>query len=171
MGATSLAGLNWADYCLLGVVGLSAVYGTSRGLVREVFSLALWIGAAWVALQYNHVLAPRLEQTIPLESARLAAAFAAIYLAVLLLGGMVVSLLARLASSAGLGGTDRLAGLLFGLARGALAGTILVMLAGTTPLPAEPWWKQSKLIPTFQTLAVWLRGKLPDGLPARLKFP
>jgi membrane protein required for colicin V production len=171
VNAAALAGLIWVDYCILGVVALSAVFGLTRGLVREVFSLALWIGAGWVALHYNHALAAHLERAIPLDSARLAAAFALVYLGVLLLGGMAVSLLGKLLSTAGLDGSDRLAGLLFGMARGALIAAILVMLAGASALPREPWWKQSKLIPPFQALAVWLRGRIPEGVANQVKLP
>ena len=171
MDTIGLSGLIWVDYCILGLVGLSALLGLMRGLVREVFSLALWIGAAWAALRYNHALALQLQHLIPLDSARLGVSFALIYVGVLLLGGLVVSLVGKLLSSAGLGATDRLAGLLFGVARGALIAAILVMLAGVTSLPREPWWKQSKLIPPFQSLAVWLRGKVPQGLAAQVKFP
>ena len=48
---------------------------------------------------------------------------------------------------------------------------LLVLLAGVTSLPSEPWWKQSKLIPPFQSLALWLRTQIPSGLAAQVKFP
>jgi membrane protein required for colicin V production len=131
----------------------------------------LWLGAGWVALHYNHAFAAYLEKAIPPEPARMAVSFVAIFIGVLLLGGMVGFLLGKLVSSTGLGGTDRLAGLLFGVARGALIVAVLVMLAGVTPLPEEPWWKQSRLIPPFQNLAVWLRGQVPAGLASQVKFP
>jgi len=35
------------------------------------------------------------------------------------------------------------------------------LLAGLTPIPNDPWWQESQLIPYFQELAVWLRGFLP----------
>lgn len=164
-------GLIWIDYCLLGLVGASALVGLVRGLVREVFSLALWGCAGWLALNHSHAVAVHLEQVIPLPSARLVAAFALAFLGVLMAGGMVGFLLHKLVSSTGLSGTDRLGGLLFGLARGGLIAAVLVALAGLTPLPQDPWWKQSQLIPPFQALAVWLRGQVPAGLMAQVKFP
>jgi membrane protein required for colicin V production len=171
VNAINLAGLAWIDYGIIGIVALSALLGLGRGLVREVLSLALWIGAAWVALHYNHAFAPRLQRFIELEPARLTASFVLIYLGVLIVGGAVARLVAKLVSSAGLDGSDRFAGLLFGVARGALIVAILVMLAGVTPLPHEAWWNQSKLIPPFQSLALWLRDNIPEGLAAHVKFP
>ncbi len=165
------AGFIWVDYCILGLVGLSALIGLSRGLVREMFSLALWAVAGWVALHYNHDLAIHLEKAIPLPSARMTVSFLLIFIGVLLAGGIFGSLLGKLVSSTGLDGTDRLAGLLFGVARGGLIVAMLVMLAGVTPLPQDPWWKQSKLIPPFQAMAEWLKGQIPSGLIAQVKFP
>jgi membrane protein required for colicin V production len=83
---------------------------------------------------------------------------------------LLVSLVVRLLSSSGLGGIDRLGGLLFGVARGAVIAAVLVMLAGVSSLPHEPWWKQSQLIPPFQSLAVWLRGKIPQGLATQINY-
>lgn len=171
MDAIGLAGWNGADYCLLGMVGFSALLGLLRGLLREVFSLVLWVGGGVLALRYNHALAAHLQAIIPQDTTRLAVSFALLYLGVLLLGGLVVSLLARLLSSSGLGGIDRLGGVLFGVARGAVIAAVLVTLAGLTSLPREPWWKQSRLIPPFQSLAVWLRGKIPQGLAAQVNYP
>jgi len=166
-----VTGLIWVDYCLLGLIALSAVIGLFRGLIREVFSLALWGSAGWVALHYNHGLSSYLEKVVALPSARMAVSFLIIFLGILVVGGIVLSLLGKLVDSTGLGGTDRLAGLLFGVMRGGLIAAVLVMLAGVTPLPQDPWWKQSKLIPPFQALALWLRDQIPSGLAAQVKFP
>ena len=167
----AIADLIWVDYCLIGLIALSALIGLIRGLIREIFSLVIWGAALWLSLHYNHQLSTHLEQAIPEETPRLAASFALIFIAVLLLGGMLVFVVGKLIAATGLGGTDRLAGLLFGVARGVLIVAVLVLLAGVTPLPADPWWKQSKLIPPFQSLALWLQAQVPSGLVAQVKFP
>jgi len=169
--SADFSGLIWVDYCALGLIALSALIGLARGLVREVFSLGLWVGAGWVALHYNHDFSVYLEKAIPQPSARMVVSFLIILIGILLAGGLGLFLVGKLVSSTGLGGTDRLAGLLFGVARGGLIVAVLVMLAGVTPLPQEPWWKQSKLVPPFQSLALWLRDQIPDGLAASVKFP
>lgn len=165
------AGLTGLDCCLLGVIGVSGLVGLMRGFVREAFSLCLWVGAGWLALHYSHSLAIHLQSLIPLASVRQAAAFLAIYAAALLAGGIAGFMLGKLVSASGLGAPDRLAGLLFGVARGGLVATVLVLLAGITALPQDPGWKESKLIPPFQSLARWLRGQAPAGLAAQIKFP
>ncbi len=167
----AFADLIWVDYCILGLIGLSALIGLIRGLIREVFSLVSWGVAIWLGLHYSREFSVYLEKLIPLPSARMAVSFLAIFIGVLMVGAVLGYFLGKLVGSTGLGGTDRLAGLLFGVARGALIVAVLVVLAGLTPLPEDAWWKQSRLIPPFQSLALWLRAQIPSGLAAQIKFP
>lgn len=162
--------LIWVDYGIIGLIGLSALIGLMRGLVREVFSLALWGAAIWLGLRFGRDFSVHLESVIPIPSARMAASFLILFIGTLLAGGLLAYLLGKLVDSTGLGGTDRLAGLLFGMVRGMLIAAVLVLLAGVTPLPEDPWWKQSKLIPPFQSLALWLRDQLPAGLASYVKY-
>ena len=85
-------------------------------------------------------------------------------IATLTVGGLVNYLIVQLVERTGMSGTDRLIGVFFGLARGALLVAILVLLAGLTPFPDEPWWQSSRLIPHFQQLALWLQSLLPNDL-------
>lgn len=162
--------LTWADYGIIGIIGLSGLIGLIRGLIREVFSLVAWGAAVWIGLHYSQALSAHLEQVVALPSARALLAFAILFVASLILAGMLAYLLGKLVESTGLTGTDRLAGLIFGIARGTLIMAVLVLLAGATPLPSDPWWRESKLIPPFQSLALWLRTQIPsDYYASRLK--
>jgi membrane protein required for colicin V production len=60
--------------------------------------------------------------------------------------------------------------MLFGLARGMLVVAVLVLLGGLTPLPEDPWWQESKLIPPFQALAIWLRDHIPSGMTGYINY-
>jgi membrane protein required for colicin V production len=161
--------LTWVDGCLIGLIGLSGLIGLVRGLIREVFSLAAWGAAVWVGLRYDHEVAGYLETAIPLPSARLAVAFALLFIATLAVAGLAAVLLSKLVQHTGLSGVDRLAGLVFGTARGVLVVAVLVLLAGATPLPEDSWWKESKLIPPFQSLSLWLRDQIPMDYASRIK--
>jgi membrane protein required for colicin V production len=163
--------LNWLDLCLVGIIGISGLIGLMRGLVRELFSLAAWGVAVWVGLRYGRDLAAYLEKTISLPSARVAVAFGILFVGTLILAGLLAFFVGRLIDSTGLSGTDRLLGLVFGIARGVLGVCVLVLLAGATPLPDDPWWKESKLIPPFQELSLWLRHKVPSEYASRIKAP
>jgi len=65
---------------------------------------------------------------------------------------------------------DRLLGLVFGFIRGAVLVCVLVILAGLTPLPQDTWWKQSRLLPPFQSLALWLKDRMPSNLTGYINY-
>jgi membrane protein required for colicin V production len=149
------------DVAILTVIAVSTLISLLRGFVREAFSLAVWMLAFWVAWAFMHPLALRLELWIATPSVRMGASFALLLLAVLLIGGLINYGLIRLVQKTGLSGSDRFIGMIFGLARGVLVVTVLVLLAGLTPLPQDPWWRESLLLSQFQHLSVLLLGLLP----------
>lgn len=160
----------WVDYTITGLMLISALVGLLRGFIKEAFALATWVVAIWVGTQYSHDVSLLLPPSISLPSARMALGFAAVFAVTLILGSLISVLLSHLVQKTGLSGTDRLVGLGFGIIRGSVLVAILVMLAGLTPLPADPWWKQSQLIPPFQSLAVWLKDHIPPNLADYIKF-
>lgn len=156
----------WVDYAILGIIGLSALISVVRGFVREALSLAAWIAAFWVAFHFFERGAELLVPYISVPSVRLASAFLTLMVLTLLVGGVVNYLAGQLVQKTGLSGTDRMIGVLFGVVRGAAIVTLLVLLAGFTSLPKDPWWKQSVLLVHFQDAAVWLRGHMPADVAA-----
>jgi len=163
--------MNWVDYVILGVVGLSVLVSIFRGLLREVLALATWAAAFWVAFAFSPRVTPMLPAQLTLPSARVAIAFVTVFLLVLLVGALVGYLVGKLIESTGLSATDRLLGSLFGAARGVLIVTIAVMLAGFTPFSDDPWWGESSLLPPFESMAMMLRRKLPAIMPAVADLP
>ena len=83
---------------------------------------------------------------------------------------MLSLLLSQLGDKTGLTGMDRFAGFLFGIARGMVVMAVLVLLAGLTPLPQDPWWVESSLIGPFQELSVWLREQIPEGVTGYFSY-
>lgn len=158
------------DYAILSIILISSLVSLFRGFVREALSLAFWVIAFWVAMLFFRELAVPLGQWIKVPSMQLAAAFAIIFLTVLLLGGLITFLIAKLIDATGLSGTDRIIGMLFGATRGALVVAGLVLLAGLTPIPQDPWWQESQLIGYFESLASWLRGLLPPDFADRIRL-
>lgn len=162
MELQEVASMIWIDYAILGVIAISLVIGLLRGFVKEVFSLLIWIAAIWVGLNYSRAFSVYLLTLIDIPSARLAAAFAILFILTLVLGSFISYLLGEIVKKTGLTGSDRFAGMIFGIARGMVVISVLVLLGGLTPLPNDPWWKESKLIPPFQSLAIWLRDHVPS---------
>jgi len=159
----------WIDYVIIGIIGLSAMISLMRGFMREAFSLAAWVLAFWVAWTFFRDLAIQLGW-VSVPSVRLGLSFAILFVTTLIVGGLVNYLVGQLVDKTGLTGTDRLIGMLFGAARGILLVSVLILLAGLTPLPEDPWWKESQLINYFQELAVWLKTLLPESIGEKFRF-
>ncbi|CAN5666559.1 CvpA family protein [soil metagenome] len=160
----------WVDYAILAIIGLSALISIWRGLIREVLSLLAWILAILVAVTFMRPLADLLTPYISVPSARLIIAFMALFIATLLCGALINFIIGKLVMSSGLSGTDRVLGIVFGIARGALVVGVLVLMARLTPLPQDPWWEQSVLLGRFEAMALWLRSYLPPEVAAYFTF-
>ena len=152
----------YADYAVLLIIAVSILVGALRGFVKEAFALAVWAAAFLVAFQYSGAVALRLESHIDLPSARTALAFSSLFLVVLLIGGMVTYLVGKLVEKTGLSGTDRLLGGVFGGARGLILVLAMILVAGLTPIPRDPWWQQSRTIQGLMPLAEWSAQFLPE---------
>ncbi len=160
----------WIDYTIVGLVLISSVIGLLRGFIKEAFSLVIWMVAIWIGLTFSREFSVFLEEWVDYPSARIAIAFALLFLVTLILGALISYLLGELVRRTGLTGSDRFAGMIFGIARGLVVVSIAVMLAGLTPLPEDSWWKESMLIPPFQSLAVWLSDQIPSGLAGYVNY-
>ena len=160
----------WVDYVIIGIVAVSAVISLIRGFVREAISLLGWILAIWAALGFSASLSPFFARFIEVPSLRELAAFLVIFLGVLFVAGVTNFILGLLVEKTGMSGTDRVLGMVFGAARGVLIVALLVVLAGFTKLPADPWWRASILIPHFAQVAEGVRDLLPPELAKKLGY-
>ncbi len=154
--------MNVADIVILAVLLVSVLIGLMRGLVGEVLSLARWIAAFWIAsvfgAQVGEIYGPWLHE--PAE--RIVAGFITCFVGVLIVGGLITWAMRRLIKYSGLGLGDSFLGMAFGLARGLLLVTFVVLMLSFTPVPREAaWYQQSTLLPAFQNGAAWLAGALP----------
>ncbi len=162
--------MSWVDFLIVGLIVLSALVSLVRGFVREALSLVTWILAFWIGFGFAPPLAVYFADLISVPSLQLAAAFLVLFLVTLALGAWVNFLLFKFVQKTGLGGTDRVVGVLFGAARGVVVVVVLVMLAGLTPLPQDGWWSASLLLPSFEGLALWSSGLLPEAIADSLGY-
>ena len=162
--------MTWPDLAILATIAISLLVGVLRGFIKEVFSLVVWAAAFVVAYRFAGDVASLMEEQVSLPSARTALGFIGLFIVVLVIGGLANYLLGRLVESTGLSGTDRLLGGFFGVARGVALVVAAILVAGFTPLPADPWWKESKLIGSFMPLVVWSEDFLPESVSEHLDF-
>jgi len=150
--------VNSADLVIVGVCFLSIIMSLFRGFVKEAISLAVWLAAGTIAILYNAQVAIWLEGFISAVSLRTIAAWVLIFIAVLLLGGVLKFLVSGLIKVAGLSTINRLLGAVFGTVRGlTIIMAALIMLPEVLPVEQDLWWQESLLIPEFLHFEMWAR--------------
>ena len=158
------------DVIVVGIVGLSTVFAFWRGLIRVVVSLGALVAAVLAAIHLSPNAANALAMLSDNAATRYIAAFALIFIVVVVVGALLGWMLSRAIRAIGLGFVDRLLGAVFGMARGVLIVVVLVLLAGLTTLPRQEWWQNAFLAPPLVSAALSLRPWLPQSMAQRLDF-
>ncbi len=148
------------DLMIVFVLGLSTVMSLRRGFAKEALSLGSWVLAFLVARHFHDVMNQGLETQIQDGLIRSIFAFIALFVGTLLVGATISYLLSALINATGLSSTDRVLGMVFGFARGALIVTVLIALVGLTPLVDDVWYRNAKLVPHFEVVAQWALKQL-----------
>lgn len=161
---------NWIDYTIIAIIALSVLISVMRGFVREVISLVVWVAAIAVSFIFYRYIADLLVNCIHSDSVRLVVSFVGLFLVTLILGMLINYLIGQLVANTGLSGTDRVLGIIFGIARGILVVVLLMMLVSLTPFAKETSWQDSVLVPHFQPLENWLSSFLPDSMHSHLEL-
>lgn len=163
--------MSWADAVIVGVIGLSVLMAAAQGFFVEIFSLAGviagYIAAAWGCRQVGGWFLPYVKTA---EFANLAG-FLTILFAVMLVAGMAGRMVRWAMKEAGLRWVDRLLGAAFGLLRGVVIVTV-VLLGMTAFDPGTRAVRESQLAGYFLVAgrgASWLapaeiRRKFREGL-------
>ncbi len=146
----------WVDIVIPGVIAISALFSLMRGFVREALSLLGWLAAFFIALLFFRGFADLLLTGISVPSVRLVVSFTILFVVTLVIAALVNHLASSLVTKTGLTSTDRMIGMIFGIARGVVVVAVLVFLAGMTEISQDPWWQESVLIDVFHKLALWL---------------
>jgi len=154
----------WVDYAIIAILVVSAGISVLRGFLREAISLLGWVFAFWLALTFADDVSGLFARYVSQPSIRHALAFFTIVVATLVITAIVMYFVRLVIDKTEITGTDRALGIVFGIARGIVIVAILVLFAGLTALPQDPWWRESTFIPHFQVLAVELQSLLPPDV-------
>src|SRR5262249_54324864 len=95
---------------------------------------------------------------------RLLVGYGLFLVAILIVSTVVGMLLKKLVESSGAGAGDRSLGTLFGVARGVVIVTTLIVVGDMALTPRPPWWTHSKLIPYAAPLVKVARSMAPTEL-------
>lgn len=156
--------MNWIDISILVVVLLSVVIGIFRGFVKEVLSLINWGTAVFASIYFHESAQQYLKGSIDSQTASSIAAFVAVFLVFLILGSLITHFIGYLVKKSGLGGTDRMLGLMFGFVRGVMVSAVLLAAISFTPVKSQKIWQDAIILPTFKPIVAWLNTNISEHM-------
>lgn len=118
--------MNWLDFVLILVVGVSVITGLSKGFARTAIGFVSLILALFLGLWFYGIPAAVIREYLSSQQLANFAGFMAIFIGVLLLGALVEFGVYKLMKITHLSWLDRLAGGAFGVFRGVLIGAAVV---------------------------------------------
>ncbi|WP_265948422.1 CvpA family protein [Dechloromonas sp. A34] len=158
------------DYVVIGVVGVSLLFGLWRGVVGEIIALLAWLLGVLAAIEFGGQVGQMLFPGIGDPSVRMLAGCVTIFVGVLVIMALIGLVVRRMVKALGLSISDRLLGMVFGLVRGVLVIMVLVALGGMTAAPKQPWWRDATLAPPLETAVLVAKQWLPGDLAKRIRF-
>jgi membrane protein required for colicin V production len=156
---------NAADLIVIAVLLVSALLAFSRGFVRELLSVAGWVGAIFATLYGFSYAKPYARQWISIDILADTATGVAIFIVTLIAITLISNVLTNQVRDSALGAVDRSLGFLFGLFRGVIIVCLAYLLAvGILPKEEQPEWLRSALtVPLAEEGANILRELIPKG--------
>lgn len=150
---------------------VSGLISFFRGFYREFISLVVWCAATFLALGFSKHFASLLPQSIENPGARLGLSAGVLFFGTLLVGSLGTWLAMQVLVNRREKMFDRIAGVCFGLVRGCVIVTVMVLLANLTPkITQELWWRNSAILPSAQQLAKSVHKLLPDDIGTHFSF-
>ncbi len=158
--------LSVIDVAILAIIALSGLIGALRGLIRELLSLVVWVASFAMMFAFSSRLASLVPETVfGSPGARLTVSALALFGGTFLVGIAFGWVLRQLFAGRVRSMIDRILGFLFGLVRGLVLVSLLVLLGHLQPeMRLEPWWQSSRLLPYFDLAAREIHKRLPEHL-------
>lgn len=141
------------DYVFIAILVTSMIVGAFRGLIKEAVSVGSLIIAVWAAFRFAPAGQGLLGAWLESPALQVWVARIAIFVLVLMLGGLAGWLISRFANQVGMSGLDRTLGLVFGFLRGAIICGLIVIVGPYLELDEDGWWQRSRLLPYASRVA------------------
>jgi membrane protein required for colicin V production len=156
---------------VIAIVVLSIVLGLFRGMVKEILSLLNWVLSFWIANRYGASLSVYMDWADSLSpQIKVLIGFVVAFFAAMLVGSILISLLVKVISAAGLSFIDRTLGGTFGFFRGLFIVLVLVTGAGFTSLPEQPFWQKAMLSPLAVDAIREIKPHLPGSVAKWVRY-
>ena len=160
------------DLLILLVIGVSVAVSVIRGFFKEAVSLLTWLSAILITLMFTSRFSSLLpRETIEGPQARYAISALVLFFGTMIVGSMINFLFQKILSNSKQGSLDRWLGVVFGVGRGVVIVTLLVLMANLIPtFKQETWWRDSAFIPPMQKAAKFIHAQLPQELAQHFYF-
>jgi membrane protein required for colicin V production len=151
------------DIVIIVAVTISVIIGIVRGFVKEAISIAALLVAIWAALYFGPSVGQVSESWIASQELQVWFGRILVFAVILSIGGLLGWGISKLVRLSILSGMDRLAGAVFGAARGLLLVALLVLAGEFAGFSNDEWWQRSLLIPYLEQVAEWIKVMAPQG--------
>jgi membrane protein required for colicin V production len=152
------------DLLIIVMIFASVVLGAMRGIVRETIAIAALLFAIWAALHFGPYAGGWLGGSLGSPEIEMWAGRFLVFIIILALGALAGWGISKIIRMAGLTGTDRSLGGLFGLARAIVLIGLFVLLGRYAVFDGKAWWLESRLIPYAEDVADWIEVMAPKGM-------
>ncbi len=167
--------INTLDIIIVAVVGLSAIIGMYRGLVREILSLAAWIGAGWIALTLYDPAKDLVKRWVDDPQWAGIVAGAGLFILALVALLIIAGYLSRNTKRASLlGPANRMLGVIFGILRGGVVVALVYIATvhvmdlyeeeGADQKENPKWVETSRLLPHVRAAAGAIERLVPEKM-------
>lgn len=158
--------MQWIDWAILIIIFFSASISLLRGFVKEALSLASWLISFFVAKGFYQDFATFLDGYIDTPSLRFGIAWIGLFFITLGVLGLINYIIGRLVEKVGLSGMDRIMGMAFGVFRGILVSSLVIIgLKTFTQVEKDNWWQQSQLVSHVEVVGNWFYDHVKSSIP------
>jgi membrane protein required for colicin V production len=133
------------DFFLIFIIFASLIFGFYRGFVRELLALIGLFFAFYCANQFSNFLIPYVPFNFS-ASVNQVIVYLLIFIAVLIISGLIIKLINRFIMSVGLSFINIFMGGFFGLIRGILISMLIIYITEKSEFQLSDSWYSSKVV-------------------------
>ncbi|MFI4988634.1 MAG: CvpA family protein [Alphaproteobacteria bacterium] len=162
--------MNTTDIAVLVILLISGLFALIRGFVKEVLSVAGWVGAAFATLYVFHWVTPWFRNFIAVPWLADAAAGVTVFVIALIILSTISHALARRVHQSNFSTLDKSLGLVFGLLRGAVVvclGYLALGWAFTSADQYPAWVREARTMPIIERGARLIEQLIPESARRR----
>jgi membrane protein required for colicin V production len=154
------------DIAVIAVIAISAILALFRGFVREMFSIAGWIGAGVAVYFLLPIVRPHAQKLVHDPLIAGVAAGVVIFVVALFVISLIGAAVAPKIRAGGLAATDRTLGLAFGVVRGffLVSLTYIPLLWLYSAKHPPVWIKDAVTRPMLETGAQYIKRVAPADM-------